>query len=288
MIFGFDTLFLPEMSGLISSQIRITGNLEQDQQILLYGIAALTGLIVLSMIIIVIVVITRRRKRKKAAKAALEANASEAAQEPVEEVPVLTPEEKAPIAEEPQTITEEKPALIEAEVPNTSAYAPKFEEKAEEPTERKPVVENTQTHEEKLEEIRRRLDEIRKNKKDGPEIVLPKVEAAPTKEKPESDKEAQAENKEEIPTEDVIETVVSPSELPEKEEKTPTETPEEAPVEDKEPSAFEEETMEVEPTPAETPVSTTYTQPTTETNMPNGKFLPMKRMTFAEWVELFK
>ncbi|MGV2481773.1 UNVERIFIED_CONTAM: hypothetical protein IGO34_33800 [Salmonella enterica subsp. enterica serovar Weltevreden] len=34
------------------------------------------------------------------------------------------------------------------------------------------------------------------------------------------------------------------------------------------------------------PVETT--EETGPSHLPNGKFLPMKKMTFAEWVELFK
>lgn len=376
------------MTGLMAAQIRITGDLEKDQQLLIYGIGGLIGLIVLAMIVILVVVLVRRGKASRLA----------AAQQPVpvpQAVPATPPQEDtykpaAPAKEEP-AIAQEEPVAEPVSPPEPQPEVkqqPEQETKAERKSVATPsanaglvVPENDapaqpeekeekkdapkydfgaykdelaqQNPDDKMEEIRRRLEEIKRQRQTEPAPVLPKVEAKlsvaeirPTTET--GDNEPLVPEEEVLAEEEIDETrllheepedpetvpvtevpqvehigpaqpqmpgipdeITSDGEMAEPEEPTaegvPTEQPagedltEEEPVEREEIRSGgetyytvpNEPVMELQrdpqPAPAEPAAEAKTAQPETgEIRFPNGKFLPMKKLTFAEWVELFK
>ena len=312
------------MIGLILLQINITGDIQKDQQLLLYGIGGLISLIVLAMITIVIVVLVRKSRRNKNAAAIQPSTAPPQTKQELEEkafapaLPVKTEDAKAaeikvegPKPEEPKPIIEEKktePVIIPV-IEKPEPISPPVEEKKFDLKSHKEELAN-QNPADKMDEIRRRLEEIRNQKNTGPTPILPKItaklrEVEPTIEEPkkieadpifdehepafseEIDETIIVEDSESvaIPITDTANEVPAPSETVHIGSETETSTvidediTKEVPVIDTPPEAdIEEPAPETPKEDAEPSVS----------HLPNGKYLPMKKLTFAEWVELFK
>lgn len=269
-------------------QIEITGDLEKDREIFLLGmgafaVLAVTGLITLSLMLL------RRSRKKSAAPAEDSAPAA---------IPTQAARETEPPAAMPvPEASQDKPSTVEQEhvkrpepAPNIQPV-PKPEPKSEPIPEPKPTAEEKPvirpqaketSPEEKLEEIRRRLEEIRKNPHPDPAPILPKIE--PKKPEPKPEPEEVKEPKKEdfyIP-------------FDEHEPATPEEIDETAVEEDFSVTEAAAEGAIAQP---EEPVE----NPTVETGHSAeeksreiaadpliNKNLPMKKLTFAEWVELFK
>lgn len=334
------------MNGL-PLQINITGNLEKDQELLLLGMVSLVSLITLAMIIILIIVIVRRIRRNKEAKKESTLQASTAPPQVIEQKPVVVEKtvskpveekkptpivaEKKPIEEKPAEVKKQEPVIV-PEIPKEEkpivetkqepivkkeepAPIVKEEPKKEEPKKEEPQQTYSSSKPvDKMEEIRRRLEEIKGQKKDGPALVLPKIEAAPSKppvieEKKEEPtptiaEETFAEEADETMLVENIETsTVPPIDIPEEkeiaeEEPTIAPTISEPIVAEEQPRMVEDEGImkpasEVIVDEPEEPIAVIVEQANIKseeitTHLPNGKFLPMKKLTFAEWVELFK
>lgn len=329
------------MNGLSLQTIKITGDIEQDQQLLLLGIASLVSLITLSMIIILVIVIVRKIRRNRATKREAGVQASTAPRQMAEVQKKSEVDNK--LSTEPVTRkTEAKPVITEQKLETAIPVLPLDEKSKEEAkagpiiekkepiiAKQEPVKEEPQKEEnpsqpvDKMEEIRRRLEEIRGQKKDGPTIVLPKIEEAPIIENKTQEPEKEEEQLEEeitlvedseqvvVPIEESIEeieeTIVSEAIDLEPEIEEKESLPEESPIvsepleaqqieKSDEPQMVEDEGImkpvseinleEEQPIVAAEPIVSAKTEESTP--LPNGKFLPMKKLTFAEWVELFR
>ncbi len=258
------------MSGMMLQQIEITGNLEKDREILLLGISGLLVLAITALVILVVVII--RRSKKKPVSATEEATpvAVPVPEPPKEQQKAVTetPEEPKVIVPVPEPEKKPEPVPVPEPAPQP---IPESKPKPEE----KPTViptANEPSPEEKLEEIRRRLEEIRKNPHPDPAPVLPKIEAK----KPEPEIPLRQEEDVHVPFEET-------------ETFTPEELGETATAEDpfEEGSAFLQ--TEDETTLVEIAHSTEEEKPKEPLVDPlKNKNLPMKKLTFAEWVELFK
>lgn len=263
----------------IMKGISITGDLEKDQQILIFGIGVLIVLIVLAMILLLVLVLSRRNKASD--------RAAEAMMQPVEEPkkeegykpeeinnpgPVIIPQTgETPAAEvKPETAP---PATVQS-IPGpvkASESEVKREEKTRPVEEPKSSPTKEKTREEKLAEIRQRLAEIKKQNPDGVSIVLPKVgEVSAVK--------TQNPAVEEQVPEEVVE-VIEISETP---EEPVNEIIQESAAEEIMPDATVQEKAETPPD-----IPRIVEKPTVSSPF-DKKDLPMKKMTFAEWVEIFK
>lgn len=227
-------------------QVELTGDLEKDREILLFGMG---GLLVLTLaaLIILAVVLLRRRKNRHSAQISADAPPKTAL---VEETSAGQEDIHQEIAEIPKK--EEETADTQQKDPTEPDVAEKEEPKisaAKEPS-----------AEEKLEEIRRRLEEIRKKPGSGPMPVLPKIEAK--KKEPEPVIPQKTEQISDTENTNIVElpTTEQESASAQNEDSTVTENP--SPETDK-----KEENKVV---------------------FAANKNLPMKKLTFAEWVELFK
>lgn len=365
--------------GLIAAQIRITGDLEKDQQLLIYGIGGLIGLIVLAMIIIVVVVVVRRSKSARAVSmpVAVPTPPKENSYKPAESIPEAKPEipevkpepvvEKVaePVAEvipEPVPVPEEKPVTVVPEQEPPMAQPVQTQEETSSKKYDFGAYKEELAHQnadDKMDEIRRRLEEIKRQRQAEPAPVLPKVEVKPTA-IPEVTPATEADPDPIVPEEEIVaeeemdETrpineipedpeTVSVTEVSQVERLEPMASfvPEDKPVledevskeepiqeevalvevtpEPRQETPAEEITQESEPEEVvereaeirsegetyyaikdepvmelqrdaqpEAPLTSSPKEKDPETGLPNGKFLPMKKLTFAEWVELFK
>ena len=234
------------MKGLMLLQLELTGDLEKDRDILLLGMGGLLVLAIGSLVILSIFLL-RRRKNRHSAQISADAPPEIALVEDTtgSEEDIHQEIAQIPEKEEETANTEQKgytkPDVAEKEEPKISA--------AKEPS-----------SEEKLEEIRRRLEEIRKKPGSGPVPVLPKIEAKKRE------------------TEPVI--------LQEKEQVSDTENTNivELPATEQE-SVYEQNE---DSTVTENPSPETDKKEENKVAFAANKNLPMKKLTFAEWVELFK
>lgn len=276
---GFVKFILLRYFWRIMKGISITGDLEKDQQILIFGIGGLIVLIVLAMILLLVLVLVRRNKAAK--------RAAEAMMRPVEEPtkeeqhkpkeintpePVIIPQKvETPFAEvKPETAT---PVVVQSIPEPVKAPEPelKQEEKAQPVELPKSSPSKEMSLEEKLAEIRQRMAEIKKQNPEGPSIVLPKVgEVSAVK--------TESPTVEEQQPEEVVEVIEN------------SETPEEPVDEIIQESAPEEVVLDTTvQEKIETPLNTPEIEEKSTVLSPfDKKDLPMKKMTFAEWVEIFK
>lgn len=295
--------FWAVINAMFKQQFQITGDLEKDQEILMYAILGLVGLVILFVILIVVIVLVRRNRNIK--KAALAAASPEIKTEAAK-APVSLPDEdkfkpsvqtepvkKEEVAIQPEPVAEKVEVKIEpvpVEIKPVEEVIPK---PVEDPKDIKTYTDKiaAENPDDKLDEIRKRLEEIRKQVPSGPAVVLPKIEAK----KPVEESKQPIENEEvSLPVMDITEPV-----LPESEPVEPEEIQElgqlEPLAEVNEELGSEHEPESVgELKPEETlaaPVEVSEViEPETQENvaLPNGKYLPMKKLSFAEWVELFK
>ncbi len=234
------------MKGLMLLQVELTGDLEKDREILLFGMGGLLVLALASLIILAVVLL-RRRKNRHSAQISADAppeialvEETSGSQEDIHQEIAEIPEKEEETADTEQKGPTE-PDVAEKEKPKISA--------AKEPT-----------PEEKLEEIRRRLEEIRKKPGSGPMPVLPKIEAKKRETEPVILQEAEQ-------ISDTENTNIV--ELPATEQESASEQNEDSTVtEDPSPETDKKEENKVA--------------------FAANKNLPMKKLTFAEWVELFK
>jgi len=311
------------MIGLILLQINITGDIQKDQQLLLYGIGGLISLIVLAMITIVIVVLVRKSRRNKTQVTPQASTAPPQTKQDIEEkafgpAPIVKIEEKKPeeIIAQPKTepVIEEKkpePIVVPLKEKIEPVHAPVEERKPDFKLQKQePVAQNPA---DKMDEIRRRLEEIRNQKNTDPVPVLPKITAKPRTVEPTITEEKKAEpdpifdEHEPAFSEEIDETIIVedsesvavPITDMSDEISGQTETLDIG-IEPQTTTIIDEGIMKEAPA-IDTPqapeseetsaVVHEYIKSDTEPpipHLPNGKFLPMKKLTFAEWVELFK
>jgi len=312
------------MIGLILLQINITGDIQKDQQLLLYGIGGLISLIVLAMITIVIVVLVRKSRRNKSAAALQASTAPPQTKQEIEEktfgpsTPVKTEEAKPveikveePKAVEPTPVIEEKkpePVIVPV-IEKTEPISPPLEEKKFDLKAHKQKL-DSENPADKMQEIRDRLEEIRKQKNTDPDLVLPKITAKPRIEVPiveepkqiepdpiydehepafseEMDETLIVEDSESvaIPITDMADEISAQSETVHVGNEPQTTTVVDEGVM-KEVSVLDTKEISI----VEEPIVETKKDDTAPliSHLPNGKYLPMKKLTFAEWVELFK
>jgi hypothetical protein len=247
------------MKGLMLLQSELTGNLEKDRDLLLLGMGGLLVLALASLIILIFVLLRRGKNRQTAQK------------------PPVNPAEKTIPAEttaQEKTTQPEITPITEKEQPSSESGQKENQEPETEPVQeiaepKTPEIQEP-SPEEKLEEIRRRLEEIRKNPRSGPVPVLPKVEA--------KKREAQTAG----PT--VAAQEIKPPIFEETEQITHTENKygAELPIAGINPATAEEEA------PVENPSPENDKKEENKGTFVTNKNLPMKKLTFAEWVELFK
>jgi hypothetical protein len=251
------------MKGLML-QVEFTGDLEKDRDLLLLGMGGLLVL-ALSSLLILIFVLLRRRKNRTAAK----------------KLPV-TPAEKPLTAESnPQEETncteitlgpeKEQPSSLPGQKENAAPETETVRKKAEQKTD----VAQEPSPEEKLEEIRRRLEEIRNNPGSGPTPVLRKIEAKKRAVETVIPSASEEENK---PVERK-----EPHEIENTESSSPVELP--RAKKETEPESAQKY---VDSVPSENPSSEGNKNEDNKGGPSTNKNLPMKKLTFAEWVELFK
>lgn len=295
--------FWAVISAMFKQQFQITGDLEKDQEILMYAILGLVGLVILFVILIVVIVLVRRSRNIK--KAAL-ASAIPSVKTEEAKLPVSTPAEDKfkpsvqtePVKkEEPAKKSEQVPEAVEVKIQPVPVEIKPVEEVKPKPAEDSKDIKTytdkiaAENPDDKLDEIRKRLEEIRKQVPSGPAVVLPKIEAK----KPVEESKQSPENELiSSPFPEIAEPV-----LPETEPVKPEEI---QVVEEIEPSSVEEhaqfaQEVEMDSMDEDKPevvlvepfvVSEVVETETQNITLPNGKYLPMKKLSFAEWVELFK
>lgn len=287
---------------MFKQQFQITGDLEKDQELLMYAILGLVGLVILFVILIVVIVLVRRNRNIK--KAALAAASPEIKTEAAKS-PVSLPDEekfkpsvqaepvkKEDVAIQPEPVAEKVEVKIEpvpVEIKPVEEVIPK---PVEDPKDIKTYTDKiaAENPDDKLDEIRKRLEEIRKQVPSGPAVVLPKIEAK----KPLEESKQLAEKEEvSLPVMDITEPVlqepepVKSEEIQELEQLEPlAEVNEELGSELEPESVGEPKSEEILVEPAM--VSEVEEPQSQNITLPNGKYLPMKKLSFAEWVELFK
>jgi hypothetical protein len=214
---------------------------------------------------------------------------------------------------EPEPIVEEKkpePIITPVEE-KTEPLPPPVEEKKFDLKSHKQEL-DSQNPADKMDEIRRRLEEIRNQKNTDPAPVLPKITAKPRTVEPTIQEEKKAapdpvfDENEPVFNEEIDETIiVEDSEsvaIPIT--NTASEISPQAEVhiggETETTTVVDEGIMKEVPVVDTHGISTKEEEPIIETkekkddtgapisHLPNGKYLPMKKLTFAEWVELFK
>lgn len=231
-------------------QLELTGDLEKDRDILLFGMG---GLLVLALaaLIILAVVLLRRRKNRHSAQISADAPPEIAL---VEET---SGGEAEDIHQEIAEIHKKEEETADTEQKgHTETDVAEIQEK----TEPKLTQAKEPSPEEKLEEIRRRLEEIRKKPGSGPVPVLPKIEAKKRETEPVILQE----------TEQVSDTGnTNIVEMPTTEQESASEQNEDSTV-------------------TENPSPETDKKEENKVAFAANKNLPMKKLTFAEWVELFK
>lgn len=294
--------FWAVISAMFKQQFQITGDLEKDQEILMYAILGLVGLVILFVILIVVIVLVRRSRNIK--KAAL-ASAIPSVKTEEAKLPVSTPAEDKfkpsvqtePVKkEEPAKQPEQVPKAVEVKIQPVPVEIKPVEEVKPKPAEDSKDIKTytdkiaAENPDDKLDEIRKRLEEIRKQVPSGPAVVLPKIEAK----KPVEESKQSPENELiSSPVPEIAEPVlpetepVKPEEIQVVEEIEPSVEEHAQFVKEVEMDSMDEDKPEevlVEPV----VVSEVVETETQNITLPNGKYLPMKKLSFAEWVELFK
>lgn len=234
------------MTGLMLLQLELTGDLEKDRDILLLGMGGLLVLAIGSLVILSIFLL-RRRKNRHSAQISADAPPEIAL---VEDTTGSEAEIQPKITQVPEK--EEETADTQQKDPTEPDVAEKEEPKIS--TAKEPSAE------EKLEEIRRRLEEIRKKPGSGPVPVLPKIEAKKREPEPV---------------------------IPQKTEQisdTENTNMVEMPATEQESASAQNEDSTV----TENPSPETDKKKENKLAFAANKNLPMKKLTFAEWVELFK
>jgi hypothetical protein len=243
------------MKGMMLLQVEFTGDLEKDRDLLLLGMGGLLVLALSSLLILIFVLLRRRKNRPETQKLPVTP-----AEKPL--TAESNPQEETPVTEITTGPEKEQSASPSGQKENSER------EKAEPETEaaREP------SPEEKLEEIRRRLDEIRKNPGSGPTPVLRKIEAKKRAAETANPAVEEADKKTVAAEEIKGPESISGAELPSAEVKA-----EQTPAKEHNPSL-----------PTENPDSGENKKEGNRHAFAANKNLPMKKLTFAEWVELFK